>query len=95
MKLGEVPKVVGGQVIDVPDWVTVGTYVLQTTGVGDTIKEAKEKAYKIMKTIELPNNQQYRTDISDSMKETLPKLQNFGYATGLRFDDEDDEDDED
>ena len=44
-----------------------------------------------MKLIELPNNQQYRTDIGDSMKETLPKLQNFGYATGLRFDDEDDE----
>ncbi|NDB85344.1 MAG: hypothetical protein EB127_21975 [Alphaproteobacteria bacterium] len=95
LKLGEVPKVVGGTVIDVPDWVTVGTYVLQTTGVGDTIKEAKEKAYKIMKLIELPNNQQYRTDIGDSMKETLPKLQNFGYATGLRFDDEDDEDDND
>jgi len=85
IRLGEVPKVVAGQVIDVPDWVTAGTYVLQTTGVSDTIKEAKEKAYAIMKKIELPNNAQYRTDIGDKIEKDLPKLQNFGFATGMKY----------
>jgi phosphoribosylamine--glycine ligase len=85
IKLGEVTKVVGEEVIEVPDWVTVGTYVLQTTGVADTVKEAKDKAYEIMKKIELPNNQQYRIDIGDKLEKDLPKLQNFGFATGMKF----------
>jgi phosphoribosylamine-glycine ligase len=58
---------------------------LQTTGVSDTIKEAKEKAYAIMKKIELPNNAQYRTDIGDKIEKDLPKLQNFGFATGMKY----------
>jgi phosphoribosylamine--glycine ligase len=85
VKLGEVTKFIDGQIIDVPDWVTAGTYVLQTTGVDDTVKGAADKAYAIMKKIELPNNAQYRDDIGEKLEKDLPKLQNFGFAVGMKY----------
>jgi len=38
-----------------------------------------------MKKIELPNNAQYRDDIGEKLEKDLPKLQNFGFAVGMKY----------
>jgi phosphoribosylamine--glycine ligase len=85
LKLGKVTKIIDDEVVEVPDWVTVGTYILQTTGVADTVEAAKDEAYKIMKLIDLPNNKQYRTDIGNKLEKDLPKLRSFGFAKGMKY----------
>jgi phosphoribosylamine---glycine ligase len=48
------------------------------TGAGETMKKAKNAAYKNLEGIILPD-MEYRTDISDRWSKDLPKLQEWGY----------------
>jgi phosphoribosylamine--glycine ligase len=87
MMMGEAPCDCGGQILTVPLPVTAGDYVLVVSAVGDTVLNAKEKAYRRLKRLSVPNSPMYRTDIGDRLGKQLPKLQAMGYATGLRFSD--------
>lgn len=85
MMMGEAPCDVGGQILTVPLPVTAGDYVLVVSAVGDTVLNAKEKAYRRLKRLSVPNSPMYRTDIGDRLGKQLPKLQAMGYAMGLKF----------
>lgn len=83
--MGEAPCQVGDQILTIPMFVTAGDYVLVTTGIGDTIAEAKKGAYRVLKKIEIPNSPMYRIDIGDRLKKQLPDIQKCGYAEGLTW----------
>jgi phosphoribosylamine-glycine ligase len=70
---------------DVPEWGTAGSYILVCTGVGDSMTEAKEKAYEIVKQVRLGNDPQYRTDIGNRCEKGLKAIQKFGYCKGWKF----------
>ena len=83
---GRAPAMVDGKVkMDEECFVTAGRYPLVVTGVGDTVKESSEKAYKNLKKVEIPNSVMYRTDIGDRCEDQLPELQAMGYCKGLMY----------
>jgi phosphoribosylamine--glycine ligase len=85
MMLGEAPHEVQGKIVNLPTFVSAGDYILVTTGLGDTVKAAKQQALRVMKTLEMPNSPMYRTDIGDRLKKQLPICQRFGFAKGLQW----------
>ena len=86
LKLTKAVKMVDGELVeDMPEWGTAGTYILVCTGTGDSVMEAKDNAYKIVKKIKLGNDPHYRTDIGDRTEKALVKLKKFGFATGWSF----------
>jgi phosphoribosylamine---glycine ligase len=85
--LGEAPRTVGEKVVRLPCWCTSGDYVAVVTGVGDTINDARARAYPAVKRIRMPNDPQWRHDIGRGrLVKGLPILHKHGYATGLRYD---------
>ena len=70
---------------DCPEWGTAGSYILICTGVGDTVTEAKDKAYKLVKKIKMGNDVAWRTDIGKNMEKQLPKIQKMGFYKGWKF----------
>ncbi len=87
MMMGEAPCDCGGDIVTVPMPVTAGDYVLVVSAVGDTVRNAKEKAYRRLRRLTVPNSPMHRTDIGDRLGKQLPKLQALGYAAGLKFSD--------
>ena len=83
--MGEAPQMFGDCIETGPIWVTAGDYVLVTHGTGETVLQAKNAAYRVMKKLELPNSPMYRTDIGDRLKKQLPILQAQGYALGMEW----------
>jgi len=83
--LGEAPMDVDGKVVHGPCWVTAGDYVLVASGVGDSVTSARNKVYRTLKQIEIPNSPMYRTDIGNRLSKQLPLIQPQGYAEGLTF----------
>jgi phosphoribosylamine--glycine ligase len=80
------PMMVDGEVEEVSTYCTVDEHeVLTVTGTGSTVSEATEKAYKAVWEINWPGNREFRTDIGKHLEEHLPKLQEFGYATGMEY----------
>ncbi len=67
--------------LDGGTWVTAGSlgYGFIVTGGGDTMFDAKTKAYNLLKQIIVPNAI-YRIDISDRWIKDYPKLRRAGYA---------------
>jgi phosphoribosylamine--glycine ligase len=68
-----------------PCLATAGDYVLIATGVGDTVQQARERAYRAVDKPRLPSEPFYRPDIGQRLARQLPKLHELGYATGLRY----------
>ena len=82
MMLGSAPiEGKGGKLQTAPMMVSAGDYVLVVSGVGDTVREARDCAYKTLKELELPNSPIYRIDIGNRLEKQLPDLQALGYAT--------------
>ena len=82
---GEAPHNVEGKVVTLPCPVTAGDYVLVASGTGETVRSARGKAYRILKTLEVPNSPFWRPDIGGRLKEQLPLIQAKGYAKALTF----------
>lgn len=80
LKAGIAPTVVGNKVVDMPTWVSAGTYLCVVTGVADTVSASARKAYETIKTIEIPNSPGYRTDIGKRLQTQLPELHKLGYC---------------
>ena len=74
-----------------PCLVTAGDYVLVANGVGKTVKQACERAYKNDKKIDIPDCINVRDDIGRAMEWHIPDLQEYGYAENLKFDDQEDD----
>jgi len=79
LMLGECPAMVDGEVCDKKLMVSVGDYLCVATGLGDTVSKAKDQAYEVVKSMEVPNNLIVRTDIGD-IEEELEVLQGHGFA---------------
>jgi phosphoribosylamine--glycine ligase len=73
--LGEVPDEKG---VMSPGWVSAGSCPLVVTGVGDSVTQAAEEAYKVVKKIEIPASPMYRIDAGCT--ERLEALWELGYA---------------
>ena len=65
--------------------VTAGDYVLVMSATAETVWEAKQRAYRRLKRLTIPNSPMWRTDIGDRLSRELPKLQSLGYAMGMEF----------
>ena len=86
IKLTHTCKMMGDNLVeDCPEWGTAGSYILICTGVGDTVTEAKDKAYKLVKKIKMGNDVAWRTDIGKNMEKQLPKIQKMGFYKGWKF----------
>jgi len=71
---------------DMPKQFTMaGNYVLVVCGRGDTVKDAREDAYAVVRSIDWPISQIYRTDIGKRLEKQLPLLHKNGYATEIRY----------
>ncbi len=87
VKLGKAPAMVNGKVkLDVPLYVTAGSYIMTVSGVGDTVEEARTKTYNtIKKKVEIPNSIMYRTDIGCRLEKQLDELHDMGYSEGVEW----------
>jgi len=85
IKGGIAPNVVGNKVIDLPTWVSAGTYLYVATGVANTVSASSKKAYEVIKSVEIPNSPGYRTDIGHRLKKELPELQKMGYCKTITY----------
>ena len=86
IKLTKAIKMMDGKLVeDVPEWGTAGSYIIVCTGTGNSITEAKDKAYELVKKVKFGNDVQYRTDIGNKCEKALKKLQKFGFCKGWKF----------
>lgn len=82
---GKTPMLIDGEVHETPCHLTAGNYPLIVTGVGMDVRQAMDRAYKVVAELSLPSNLMYRTDIGASLEQDLPILQKHGFARGMRF----------
>ena len=82
---GKAPTMVGGKVKEQDTYLTAGSYVLVTTGLGGSVEDARKAAYEVADRIVWPHDRIYRTDIGCRLEEMLPSLQKYGYATGMKY----------
>jgi phosphoribosylamine--glycine ligase len=82
---GQAPNEKDGKIVSEEMWVTAGDYVLVGSGVGETIRDSQRGAYRVLKSLSVPNSPMYRTDIGNRLKKQLPLLQAMGYATKMTF----------
>lgn len=64
---------------------TAGSYVLVSVGVGETVAAARDQAMRVLGRLTLPASPFYRNDIGSRLRRGLDRVQQHGYATGLRF----------
>ncbi len=82
---GSAPCMDGDKVVEKELFVAAGDYLLTVVGRGASVEQAREKAYKTVKEIEIPNSPMYRTDIGKRLEDELPKLQKVGFATDWKY----------
>ena len=85
MMMGTAPMDVNGKIETVPVPVTAGDYVLVMSATDSDVYGAKQKVYRKLKRLSVPNSPMYRTDIGDRLAKQIPMLQSMGYAKGLVF----------
>jgi phosphoribosylamine--glycine ligase len=69
-----------------PCLVTCGSYVMTVSGIGDTVCEAKDAAYKhFKKKVHMINSPMIRDDIGEKLCDMLPVLQKNGYCKGVKY----------
>jgi phosphoribosylamine--glycine ligase len=85
MMLGEAPVEVEGKIVTRPIMVSAGDYLLTATGVGESVRQARAGAYRVLDRLSAPASPFYRTDIGTRLGKQLPDIQSLGYATGLTF----------
>jgi phosphoribosylamine--glycine ligase len=84
VKMARLPAMKGEEVVEKTMWATCGDYVAVVTGTGKTVKQACERAYKVVGEIEIPD-MMFRDDIGEKLEAELPKLQAHGFATEFKF----------
>jgi hypothetical protein len=90
--VGNAPQNDENGIVDRPSLVTAGDYVLVANGVGKTVKQACERAYKNVDKIEIPDCMNVRDDIGEGMEHAIPKLQEYGYAENWCYETSEEED---
>jgi phosphoribosylamine--glycine ligase len=85
LMMGQAPQEQGGKITTAAMPVTAGDYVLVASATDETVYGAKQKAYRVLRRLRVPNSPMWRTDIGDRLAKQLPKLQAMGYALNLPF----------
>ena len=70
---------------DGAEYLTAGDYLGVAVGTGDTVREARTRAYRTMQKISTPAALFYRDDIGERLRRELPKLQEHGFAIGMTY----------
>lgn len=84
--LGKAPDVSEGRlVVDSGHLVTSGSYVLVATGTGESVVQARSKAYRALDRLTIPTDHHHRIDIGTRLRSGLDAVQTHGYATGMRY----------
>lgn len=84
VKMAKLPAMQGEQITEKRMWATCGDYVAVVTGKGKSVAQACERAYKVVKEIEIPD-MMYRDDIGEKLETELPELQKHGFATEFTY----------
>lgn len=79
------PIQIGTEVVDMDTTVTAGDYIAVGVGLGKSVQDAAERAYKVMWSVDLPSNRMFRTDIGKRLEKDLGELKRHGYASGLSY----------
>lgn len=82
---GMAPMDRNGEVVQERMWLTAGDYVLVATGQGESVRQARGRAYRILERIKVPASPFWRPDIGQRLKTQLPEIQRHGYASGMQF----------
>lgn len=80
------PDMEGEKIVERPMWATTGDYIMVVTGMGKTIKQARERAYNTVKEVSVPN-MIVRNDIGEAVKDKIEELHKFGYALSFEYGD--------
>jgi len=83
--LGKGPIYEDGKFTETEMFVTAGDYVLVTSGIGDSVREATKKSMEVVKKIEIPSAMIVRDDVGERLEEELPKLHKLGYCREFRY----------
>jgi phosphoribosylamine---glycine ligase len=84
VRMATLPDMKDGKLVEAPMWATCGDYVAVVTGIGKSVKQACERAYKVVKSVEL-SDMIYRDDIGEKIEKELPKLHGFGFAEEFTY----------
>ena len=82
---GKAPHMVEGEVKDIDCLVTAGDYVAVACGVGDTVRQACENAYDLVKTVDIPESINVRDDVGERCEHQLPELQKHGLMSDWEY----------
>lgn len=82
---GTAPMDRNGEVVQERMWLTAGDYVLVATGLGDSVRQARGRAYRTLEKIKVPASPFWRPDIGQRLKTQLPEIQKHGFASGMQF----------
>ena len=85
LQQGKAPHDLNGKVVELPCLTSAGDYLLVASGLGNSVREARAKAYRVLEGLSVPNSPFWRPDIGQRLKKQLPMIQSLGYATGLQF----------
>jgi phosphoribosylamine---glycine ligase len=75
---------VAGKPVERKMWTTTDSYVAVVVDKGKTVKEAYDAVYKRVKNVTF-NHKIYRDDIGEKLKDELPELHKFGFATHFKY----------
>lgn len=84
VKMARLPVMKGEEITEKKIWATCGDYVAVVTGTGKTVTQARDRAYKVVGEIEIPD-MMYRDDIGEKLQDELPKLHAHGFATEFKY----------
>lgn len=82
---GEAPTDRNGEVVREKCWMTAGDYVLVATGLGESVRQARGRAYRVLEKLKAPASPFWRPDIGQRLKTQLPEIQKHGFASNLLF----------
>jgi phosphoribosylamine---glycine ligase len=85
MQIEKGPAMESDKVVEKDIYTTSGNYVLVATGIGDTVKQAKDQVDALVKKVNV-SNMIIRNDIGDGLEKCLPDLHKLGFATSMEFD---------
>ena len=84
VRIEKLPVMEGEKTTEKPIWATAGEYVGVVTAMGPTVSVARQRAYKTVDEIQVPD-MIVRDDIGESLKKNLPELQKHGYVKDVRW----------
>jgi phosphoribosylamine-glycine ligase len=84
-RMGTAPVTVGNSIKEIPMMVTAGSCFGVALGTGNTVSDAREKAYNVAWKIKPPTNRMFRTDIGCRLEKQLPELQKNGFASDMEY----------